>query len=384
MCIGVCKLFKFFSENCLKLPSLKTSGGWWVALSFFGQFHLTFLKLMNQKNSFFPIFCVFELPDECMVCYERFPVSLQLSCGHELCALCAESILAVCDNNNCPKCRAPLPHLFSEWLTMIKIYPIQFTPDIPLGKLQHAFPLICSVPDLTIVAKCIDMGLNVNTEGICGYFPVHFASQKNVVEFLVNKGADVNQSNYRGITPLMLNSNMGNLLVVKSLIKNGAKINQVPNNAATSLFASSHKGYLPVVKYLVQNGADVNQADIEGITPLSISSQNGHLSVVKYLIQNGANINQADNEGITPLSVSCEQCHLSVVKYLIENGADVNQATKSGATPLLFALHTSQTEIAKLLLRKNANVETTKLLLVMYRAFELYNILDELCKEMQE
>jgi len=69
---------------------------------------------------------------------------------------------------------------------------------------------------------------------------------------------------------------------------------------------------------------------------------------------------------------------------LIENGADVNQETIIGITPLAFALYGNQIEMAKLLLRKNANVETTKLMLAGYGTFKLYDLLDQLCKEMQE
>jgi len=234
-----------------------------------------------------------KLPDECMVCYERFPVTLQLSCGHELCAICAESILNFCDNKKCPKCRATLPRLFAEWVAMIKIYPLQLTPNIPLAKLQRVFPLICSVPKVTILAKCIKMGIDVNTEGFAGYFPLHFASQKNVVEFLVNKGADVNQPNDRDITPLTMSSYMGNLNVVKYLIKKGANINQAPRiGGVNPLFASSHNGHLSVVQYLIQNGADVHHTSHGGVTSLSVSSEKGHLSVVKYLTENGADVNQ--------------------------------------------------------------------------------------------
>ena len=105
-----------------------------------------------------------EVPDECMVCYEHFPVSLQFFCGHELCSLCAESVMTVCESKNCPKCRAPLLNRLSELLPIIYIYLSQLTTDTPIEKLQRAFPLICSVPNLTTLEKCINMGIDVNTK----------------------------------------------------------------------------------------------------------------------------------------------------------------------------------------------------------------------------
>jgi len=201
-----------------------------------------------------------KIPEECMVCYERFPVSLQFSCGHELCALCTESMMNVCDNKNCPKCRAQLPHLFTEWLPMINIYPIQITSNISLDKLQHAFPLICSIASLRTVIKCINFGVDVNTKGYFGYFPIQLASQKNVVKYLVDKGADVNKPS-NGVTPLLMSSPMGYLLVIKYLIKKGAKFkNQVKNGATIQFLTRSQNGHLPIVQFLVENAAEnVNQ-----------------------------------------------------------------------------------------------------------------------------
>jgi len=240
--------------------------------------------------------------DDCMVCFNPFAVSFQFSCCHELCALCAVKILCVC-NPTCPMCRALLPDSLSEWLSMIQIYPIQLTPDYPLERLEYEFPFICSVANLTTVAKCISLGMDVNTEGINTFFPIHLASEKSVVKYLVEHGADVNQVNRNGNTPLLVSSENGHLQVVQYLIEHGADVNRGNNNGVTPLWMSSQNGHLPVVQYLIEHGADVNQVDRNGDTPLLVSSQEGHLPVVEYLIQNGADVNRGDNNGVTPLAV---------------------------------------------------------------------------------
>ena len=161
----------------------------------------------------------FELPDECMVCYEHFPVALQFPCCHEFCASCVHSIINVCDNKNCPKCRKPLPCTLSE--CQIMIYPI-LIQNIPLEQLQLSFPLICSVANLSTVAKCTQMGVDLNTKGFFGKFPLTHATQAtqiNVVKYLVDRGADVNHPINGYATPLSVNSQKGNFLVVQYLIK---------------------------------------------------------------------------------------------------------------------------------------------------------------------
>jgi len=475
--------------------------------------------------------------DECMVCCEHFPVSLTFPCGHELCALCLESILQKCINDNCPKCRAPLPLLFTDWITMINIYPCLITPEIDLKDLQHAFPLICSVANLTTVIKCIKMGVDVNTKGFNGKFPLTACEKINVVKYLVDKGADVNQSTTSGVTSLQVNSQEGNLPVVEYLFKkgafihndslrgssqnghfdvvkflvqngsnvnlpggktlfmssqnghleivkylvqngasvshpdnmnpvygssicnhleiveylvqNGADVNQ-PMNGHTPLYVSCQKNYLPIVEYLVQNGADVNQAIIAGSTPLLISCQQGYLAIVEYLVQNGAGVNQAMNDGTAPLLISSQYGYLAIIEYLVQNGADVNIANNQGTTPLgmssvtgnlplvqylikkganvnqrigngvtplilasenghlrivqylieigvdinqedyrgatslFMAIYHEKTEVAKFLLKQNANIETTKLFFKKYGLLQLIDVLDELCKQMEE
>jgi len=296
-------------------------------------------------------------PDECMVCYEHFPVSLTFTCGHELCILCLESIIQKCDRyENCPKCRAPLdlPLVFTNLLTMINIYPCLITPEISFTQLQHAFPLICSAANLKTVIKCINMGVNVNKRGFDGKFPLTSCLKMDVMRYLVDKGADVNQAINGGATPLIFHSQKGNL---------------------------------QVVKYLFKKGAFINQACINGATPLLLSVERGHLAIVKFLVQNGANVNQACIYGTTPLLMSSQRGHLTIVQYLVENEADVNQATRKDKltlTPLLMAIYNQQTEVAKFLIKKNANIEHTKLLFKKAELFKLIDTLEKLCKEIAE
>jgi len=259
----------------------------------------------------------------------------------------------------CPKCRAQLPYFLAEWLNMLHIYPIQFTPDISLEKLQHVFPLICSVANLTIMTKCISLGIDVNTKGFNTFFPIHLASQKNVVKYLVEHGADVNPVTENGDTPLLVSSENGHLQVVEYLIENGEDVNRGNIDGATPLLTSSHEGHLPVVEYLIKHGADVNQMNIDGATPLWMSLQTGHLQVVEYLIKHGADVNLAKNNG-TPLSVSSQNGHLSIVQYLIQSGADVNRGNKNGDTPLLAGSENGHLQVVEYLIKYGADVNVTR------------------------
>jgi ankyrin repeat protein len=325
------------------------------------------------------------IPDECIVCYDRFPVSLRFPCGHELCVLCTEKILNVQDNIKCPICRHLLPDFFKDY--QIMIYPIQLTPNIPLEQLQHAFPFICSVDNLSIVTKCIDMGVDVNALGLFMYSPLVTSAQNGhlaIIQYLVNHGANINQCHDDGKTALLISCRDGYLPVVQYLVKNGAHVNQSDNDGVTPLFLSSVNGHFQVVQYLVEHGANINQPDKNGATPLFMSSQNGHFLIVKFLVDNEADVNQADKYGATPLLTSCQGNHLKVVKYLVQNGGDIDKANDFGVTPLTVAIYKNQIEVAKFLLTKHANIESTKLFFMINGFLGKIDILDELCKEIQE
>ena len=52
---------------------------------------------------------------------------------------------------------------------------------------------------------------------------------------------------------------MAHFPIVELLVQNGADVNQAENNGITPLLISSDKGYFSIVEFLVENGADINQ-----------------------------------------------------------------------------------------------------------------------------
>lgn len=159
--------------------------------------------------------------------------------------------------------------------------------------------------------------------------------------------------------------------MVKHLIFHGANVNQGENTGMTPLYIASANGYLEIVEYLISHGANVNQGDDDGDTSLRGAAYAGHLEVAKYLVSHGANINQNNDTGITPLHVASHNGHPDMVKYLIFHSVDphnqnaqrraeaminvVNRSDDNGDTSLHFAVINNQIPVIKLLLRYGAN-----------------------------
>ena len=242
------------------------------------------------------------------------------------------------------------------------------------GKLEQVKTLI-EKEGVDINAKESETGATA-LMGASGY------GELEVVQYLINKGADINAKNDNGGTALMVASMEGHLAVVKALVEGkngllsmfskGADINAKDNNnGVTALMEASMYGHLEVVKYLINKGADINAKDSKlGGTALIGASTQGHLEVVKYLINKGADINTKvkyeENglkmDGITALIWASMRGHLEVVKYLVNKGANINAVAtmqEKGDSYSITALDFAQTNAIEEVL-KNAGAKTAK------------------------
>ena len=152
------------------------------------------------------------------------------------------------------------------------------------------------------------------------------------------------------------NNDLGQL---QKAIENGADVNEANINGATPLIAAAHNGHLNVIERLVENGADVNKANINGVTPVYVAAQEGHSEVVQLLLaKEDIDVNAADNNGATPLYAAAINGHSEVAQLLLEKGGiEVNAAREDGVTPLHVAAQKDHVNIGANLLIHGANFD---------------------------
>ena len=112
---------------------------------------------------------------------------------------------------------------------------------------------------------------------------------KNVVEALLVRGADSNNANEKGRTPLFSAALRDHVDVVQLLLDHGAHVNCVSNDGMSSLFLATQLAYIAVVRVLLERGADVNHS-FNGLTPLLLAVDNGNLPLVEILLEFGADV----------------------------------------------------------------------------------------------
>ena len=107
----------------------------------------------------------------------------------------------------------------------------------------------------------------------------------NMVSFLLENGADVDDRDLIDQTPLIVASQHGCKNIVELLLNAGSNITHKNQQGETALLTATQEGHIDVVKILLDAGADVNEPNAEGETPLMIAIKLRHKKeLVKFLI----------------------------------------------------------------------------------------------------
>eukprot|EP01104_Vermistella_antarctica_P014246 TRINITY_DN4445_c0_g1_i1.p1 TRINITY_DN4445_c0_g1~~TRINITY_DN4445_c0_g1_i1.p1 ORF type:complete len:1074 (+),score=331.75 TRINITY_DN4445_c0_g1_i1:171-3392(+) len=104
----------------------------------------------------------------------------------------------------------------------------------------------------------------------------------NVLQLMVDKGADVNARNRNGEAPLHSACIRGNLDSVRFLLQNNANVNMVNRLGETSLHYAVRAGKTAVVELLLDHGADPTIPSEQG-TPLEVAKKKKQTETLKLL-----------------------------------------------------------------------------------------------------
>ena len=86
------------------------------------------------------------------------------------------------------------------------------------------------------------------------------------MSFLIAKGANVNVRDAKGVTPLVLASNLNFIEGVELLVTKGAKVDESNNAGETPLITAVHNKNIALMRVLLKAGANPDRADNSGRT----------------------------------------------------------------------------------------------------------------------
>jgi len=126
-----------------------------------------------------------------------------------------------------------------------------------------------------------------------------------------------------GFPPLGLAAYMGHRAIVEYLLGKGADVNQVGTNpskftALTGAVASSHRD---VVKVLLEAAADPNYWYGGGYTPVLEAAAHGDIPMLELLLAHGGEPTGETEQGKTAVALALENGHPEAAAWLRQHGA---------------------------------------------------------------
>ncbi|KAB0343298.1 hypothetical protein FD754_020224, partial [Muntiacus muntjak] len=167
-----------------------------------------------------------------------------------------------------------------------------------------------------------------------------------------------------------------NLDMVKFLVENGASVNQQDNEGWTPLHAAASCGYLNIAEYFINHGASVGIVNSEGEVPSDLAEEPAMKDLLlEQVKKQGLDLEQARRQeeqqmlqdarqwlnsgrivdarqarsGATALHVAAAKGYSEVLRLLIQAGYELNVQDHDGWTPLHAAAHWGVKEACSIL-----------------------------------
>lgn len=214
------------------------------------------------------------------------------------------------------------------------------------------------------IAKPVD----VNSRQPDGMTPLHWATQHgrvDIIERLLDAGAEADPTNEYGVTPLAIACEAGNPKAVATLLNAGADANSELAGGQTMLMTAARTGNGDVVRLLTQHGARVNDKERKGQTALMWAAVEGHAAAMDALLDSGASVDATSSFGFNAMMFAAREGRIDAAKRLLQAGVDVNavmmpqkpggRAPRSRTSALMLAVESGHFELAMILVQHGAD-----------------------------
>lgn len=231
-----------------------------------------------------------------------------------------------------------------------------------------------------VVEDLIELGADVEAIDSVGGTPLHAAIQNGcthywdvihgpnieILELLIKNGADVNATNKGNTTPLHGAAGYNDANAVELLIEHRADVNAIDNAGQTPLHKAAYYGFTDIMDLLITKGADPNIADNKRNTPLLLLLSSHQLirdeterEIIDYVIKlakRGVKVNVQNHKGVTPLQQAAAMGYPDLLDAFLIRGAPVKLKSNTGWTALHSAVASGNAECVEMLLKHNAEV----------------------------
>jgi len=219
------------------------------------------------------------------------------------------------------------------------------------GAVEYAQP--------SIARFLLDQGAAVDARDAKSMTPLYAAvsvgADREMVDLLLEKGADVNAKDILG-TSVLVEAAKINPAIVGRLLDKGAFFPPAGSESLKALVMNASKnGLVDVLDRLMESGADLFQSDQKGETALHKAAAGGNAEILLRLIKAGLPTTAKNLYGWTPLHFAADRGRREAVAVLLDHKADINARTTDGFSPYNLAVGSGRSDVAADLLAKGAD-----------------------------
>ena len=181
--------------------------------------------------------------------------------------------------------------------------------------------------------------------------PLFRAADVSEAKRLLAGGADVNERNRNGASPLHQAATDGRVEIIRLLLQHGARHDALDGLNNTPLHAAAENGRTQAALLLLEAGAKPNARAVGRQTPLhtlvsrrqfwELARRSGepdegreYIATAKVLLDHEANLSSAAEQGKTPLHLAAQYGDKELAEIFLADGAEVNARSDSNGTPL--------------------------------------------------
>ena len=196
--------------------------------------------------------------------------------------------------------------------------------------------------------------------------PIHLAASNarlDFVQFLIERGADIESSSSVTLQKAMLNENEDVFLYLLGLIntkyatnekRRTELIDQKDDEGDTPLMAAVILKKINLLKALIEAGANVKETNFAGRSALHWAAEEGNVEACPLLIKGGLNFSDQDNNGNTPLNAATVNNEAAFVQIVLQQKCDfiATSVNKENETVLHLAVSSHNKTVLEPLLNK--------------------------------
>ena len=157
-------------------------------------------------------------------------------------------------------------------------------------------------------------------------FAIEYSSGKEILEFLLDSGADLESRDRWGNTAIVYAARSKTIESIFVLHSRGISLEGLWEKGKTVLMIAAENGHLEMVEFLLERGLDPDlcrSADapkVHMMTALGFAVQNGHEIIIDYLLASGAEMNKGKP---SPLVKAIERRDVDCTVKLINAGCNL-------------------------------------------------------------